>query len=98
MVNLFEKEGNKILMMLGYGDRTRAHAEVCVFNNTHPECNTINKVTVTKIMKHLLETENLKDRRKIGLQGYNFQISERKIHKLLYFGVLNYHSKWFENS
>lgn len=51
----------EMLMMLSFGDRTRAHA--CVFfNKTHTERNVISKAIVTYTLKLYLnlETQNVK--------------------------------------
>lgn len=64
---LSEKQRIEILMMIGYGERSRTQAEVCeVFNNKYPEQEPITRSTVSKIENKFLQFGHVKDRPRTG--------------------------------
>lgn len=64
---LTEKERIEILMMIGYGERSRTQYEVChLFNNKYPNRPPISRSTVSKIEQKFEEFGNVRDRRRIG--------------------------------
>lgn len=67
MARLSETERIQILMMIGYGERTRSFAEVMnIFNESHPNREPISKSTVCKTLRRFQETGGVKDRQKSG--------------------------------
>lgn len=67
MPQLTERERIEILMMIGFGDRTRSHAEVCrLFNNLHPNHNPISRSTVTKTLTRYNLNGNVRNSFKSG--------------------------------
>lgn len=67
MAPLSERERIEILIMVGYGDRQRTHAEACeLFNHEHPDRPPINRSTVTKLVVKFTETGSVKDRPRQG--------------------------------
>lgn len=67
MASLNETERIEILMMIGYGDRTRSFTEVVnLFNELHPDRDLISKSTVSKTLSRFRETGSVKDRPKVG--------------------------------
>lgn len=72
----------EILMMVGYGDRSRTQMEVCdLFNDKYPE-RPITQSTVSKVEKKFRETGTVESARKSGRPSVNF---DRKVDVLLAF-------------
>lgn len=64
---LNEQERITILMMRGYGDRTRSYDEVKdLFNDTYPNRNPISRSGVQKTVQRFQETGSVKDRPRSG--------------------------------
>ena len=62
MVHLTEKERIIILMMVGYGDRTRTQREVStLFNEIYPHREPITQSVVSKTLKRFTETDHVRD-------------------------------------
>lgn len=67
MAFLNETERIEILMIIGYGDRTRSFTEIVnLFNELHPDRHLISKSTVSKTLNRFRETGSVKDRPKVG--------------------------------
>lgn len=67
MASLSETERIEILMMIGYGDITRSFAQVVImFNELHPERESISKSTVSKTLHRFHETGGIKDKPRTG--------------------------------
>ena len=65
MARLSDTERIEILMMIGYGDRTRSFSQVVnIFNELHPDREPITKSTVSKTLQRFHETGGVKDRPK----------------------------------
>ena len=64
MARLNETERIEMLMMIGYGDRTRFSQVVNIFNELHPDREAISKSTVSKTLQRFHETGGVKDRPK----------------------------------
>lgn len=72
MAKLSERERIEILIMVGYGDRSRRQEEVCqLFNDKYPERNPITQSTVSKIEKKFREFGHVRDLQKRGRPAIN---------------------------
>jgi len=66
-MRLTETERIEVLMMIGFGDRSRTHREVCVlFNETHPDLTPISQSTVTRIENKFRDLGHVRDKPKTG--------------------------------
>lgn len=60
--SLSERERIEVLMMIGYGDRLRTHAEACeLFNQEHPDRLPITRSTVSKLFAKFSAFGSVKD-------------------------------------
>jgi len=66
-MKLTERERIEILMMIGYGDRTRTQEEVCrLFNEAHPDRPPVVRSTVSKIERKFRVAGHVRDLPKVG--------------------------------
>lgn len=81
MARLTERERIEVLMMVGFGDRLRSHAEASdLFNQEHPDRPPISRSTVSRIVSKFTETGSVKD---LPRQGRPKIPDDKKLNVLL---------------